>query len=172
MAVTEGGTYTDGGATATLNGASTDFTTDGSVDVSTPGIYTLIYTAKNAQGFSATDWRMVVVVPTAVANDPVVAANDFSGVYLRPANGITSTWGKVANGVYKVENPGGSSGPGLYVVATNYSGTTIEIPEQNAPDFGQVSSTNATYSVGPPATYSWIFNAPGYGSGVRTFVKQ
>jgi Bacterial surface protein, Ig-like domain len=172
MAVTQNGTYTDPGATATVNGVAAEFTTDGAVDTGTPGIYTIIYTAKNAEGFSKTDWRMVVVVPTAAANDPVVAANDFSGVYLRGATGVTSTWQKVANGVYKVENPGGSSGVGLYVVVTNYSGTDIEIPDQNAPDFGEVSSTNASYSVGPPASYSWIFNAGGYGAGVRSFVKQ
>jgi hypothetical protein len=172
MAITEGGTYTDPGATATLNNATADYTTDGTVDTNTPGIYTIIYTAANEQGFTASDWRMVVVVPTSVANDPVIGANDFSGTYLRPATGVTSTWTKVANGVYQVENPGGSSGVGLYVVATNYSGTTVTIPEQNAPDFGVVSSTSETYSVSPPATYSWIFLAPGYGAGLRSFVKQ
>ena len=110
MAVTQNDAYTELGATASVNGVTAEFTTDGTVDTGTPGVYTIIYTAKNAQGFAKTDWRMVVVVPTSAANDPVVAANDFSGVYLRAATGVTSTWQKVANGVYSVENPGGSSG--------------------------------------------------------------
>ena len=172
VAVTQNGTYTDAGATATLNGAPVDFTTSQTVNTATPGIYTLIYTAANPQGFTATDWRMVVVVPTAVANDPVVGANDFSGVYLRPATGVTSTWTKVASGVYQVENPGGSSGVGLLVVVTNYSANNISIPTQTAPDFGVVSSSSESYSLGPPPTYTWIFHAPNYGSGPRTFVKQ
>jgi hypothetical protein len=150
VAIEEGNDYTDPGATASLNGVTAEYTTSQTITSSTaPGVYTITYTAANEQGFTATDWRMVVVTPSSVISDPVVGANDFSGTYLRAATGVTSTWTKIGTGVYTVENPGGSSGVGLLVVAVNYSGNTISIPEQTAPDFGgSVSSTEVTYAPG------------------------
>jgi hypothetical protein len=70
-----------------------------------------------------------------------------------------------------VENPGGSSGVGQLVVATNYSANNIEIPEQDSPFFGGVVSSSPA-TLDPPGTYTWIYLAPGYGTGQRTFVKQ
>lgn len=174
VAITQGAGYADSGAVAILNGAPVTYTTSMTIDANTaPGVYRINYTAANAEGYTASDARVVVVVPTAVASDPVIAANDFSGTYLRALTGVTSTWTKIANGVYTVENPGGSSGVGLRVIVTNYSGTSIDMPSQDSPDFGgTVSSTDATYSTTPPATYSWVFNASGYGTSTRTFVKQ
>jgi Domain of unknown function (DUF5011) len=167
MIINMGSTFTDPGAEATLNGASVQYTTSGSVDVNTPGIYDLTYSASNPQGYSASDWRTVVVM----GND--ISTHDLSGVYLRPATGITSTWTMTADGVYSVENPGGSSGVGQTVIAVNYTGLKIAIPHQISPDFGEVSSSNESYTLTPPpATYSWIFHAGGYGTGLRTFVKQ
>ncbi len=171
IAVTEGAGYTDPGATAMLNGDTITYTTSMTIDASTTsGVYTINYTATSPDG-SNSDQRIVVVVPASVVADPVVGANDYSGVYLRAATGVTSTWTKIYTGVYTVENPGGSSGVGLLVVATNYSTNNIQIPTQNSPYFGGVvSSSAATYD--PPGTYTWVYFAPGYGTGPRTFVKQ
>jgi len=163
----QGDVFTDSGADATLNGQPVQYTTSGTVDVNTGGVYNLTYTATNPEGFSASDWRTVVVI----GND--ISANDFSGVYLRAATGITSTWTKTGDGIYSVENPGGSSGVGLTVIAVNYTGTKIAIPHQISPDFGEVSSSNENYTLTPaPPSYSWVFHAGGYGTGLRTFVKQ
>ena len=167
MIINQGSTFTDPGADAILNGQPVQYTTTGSVDANTPGIYDLTYSASNPEGFSAADWRTVVVI----GND--ISTNDFSGVYLRPATGITSTWTKTDDGIYSVENPGGSAGVGLTVVVVNYTGTKIAIPHQISPDFGEVSSSNESYSLTPaPPTYSWVFHAGGYGTALRTFVKQ
>lgn len=162
----QGTAYTDPGVDATLNGQPAQFTTTGAVTTS-PGVYNLVYTAANAQGFTATDWRTVVVIGSDVS------ANDFSGTYTRASTGVSSTWTKTASGVYTVENPGGAAvGAGLHVIAVNYTGTKIAIPQQISPDFGQVSSANESYSLTPaPAHYSWVFNAGGYGTSVRTFSK-
>ncbi|HTS44079.1 MAG TPA: immunoglobulin-like domain-containing protein [Puia sp.] len=164
----QGGAFTDPGATAILNGQSVQYTTTGTVDPSTPGVYGLQYTATNPEGYSASDWRTVVVIGSDVAG------NDFSGTYLRAATGVTSTWTKDSSGVYSVENPGGASvGAGLHVIAVNYTGTMISIPHQISPDYGEVSSSDETYSLTPPPpTYSWVFHAGGYGTSLRTFVKQ
>ncbi|HEY2721779.1 MAG TPA: immunoglobulin-like domain-containing protein [Chitinophagaceae bacterium] len=175
VAVNEGTGYTDPGATATLNGAAAQYTTSKVIDASTaPGVYTINYTASNPQGFKANDFRIVVVIPSAMVNDPTVQSNDFSGTYLRAATGITSTWTKIGIGTYAVENPGGAGGgAGLPVIVENTSGNAITIPDQQSPYFGsEVSSSGESYDPTPPATYSWIFLASGYGTGVRTFVKQ
>ncbi|HEY4936221.1 MAG TPA: immunoglobulin-like domain-containing protein [Puia sp.] len=171
VAVTEGEVYNDPGATAMLNGDSISYTTSMSiVATTTQGVYTINYTATSSDG-SNSDQRIVVVVPASVVVDPVIISHDYSGNYLRAATGVTSTWTKLATGVYTVENPGGSSGVGLLVVATNYSSNNIEIPEQDSPYFGGVvSSTETTYD--PPGVYTWIYYAPGYGTGPRTFAKQ
>jgi len=164
--INQGTTYTDPGVTAILAGAPTQYTTSATVSTSQGGVYNLVYTASNPEGYKATDWRTVVVIGSNAAG------NDFSGTYLRAATGVTSTWTKTAPGVYNVENPGGAvAGAGLNVIAVNYSGTSITIPKQDSPDFGIVSSASESYTTAPPATYKWIFFAIGYGTGLRTFVK-
>jgi hypothetical protein len=167
--IDQGSTYSDSGATATVNGTTVQFTVSGSVDATTPGVYMLNYSAQSTPpGYSASDWRTVVVI----GND--VSINDFSGTYVRSATGVSSTWTKTADGVYSVENPGGATaGVGLKVIAVNYTGTKITIPQQISPDFGTVSSASESYNLTPlPVTYSWIFFAPNYGTSLRSFVKQ
>jgi surface protein with Ig-like domain len=163
-----GGTFTDPGANATLGSQTVKPTVTGSVDPNTPGIYSITYTAANPQGYSASDFRTVVVIGSDVAS------NDFSGTYVRAATGETSTWTKDSTGVYTVENPGGASaGEGETVTVVNYTGSLIAIPEQVSPDFGVVSSSSATYNAtSSPVSYSWIFHAGGYGVSLRTFTKQ
>lgn len=169
--VTEGNAYTDPGAAAFLNGDTIPYTTSMTITATTPAdVYTINYTATSADG-SNSDQRIVVVVPAAVVADPVIISHDYSGTYLRAATGVTSTWTKLSTGVYTVENPGGSSGVGLLVVATNYSANNIQIPKQNSPYFGGVVSSSAT-TYDPPGVYTWIYFAPGYGVGPRTFAKQ
>lgn len=170
--IQQGGTYTDPGVTATLNGKDVTATPSTTVDPNTPGIYNITYTATNQQGYSASDWRTVVVI----GND--VTANDFSGTYLRTATGVTNTWTKTGTGQYIVDNPGGAGvGVGYKVVVVNYEGNKIAIPKQLAADpsgvIGVVSSANETYNAtANPVTYSWVFLAGGYGTQLRNFVKQ
>lgn len=165
--INQGGTFTDPGVTATLAGAPVQAKTTGTVNTATPGIYNLVYSASNPQGDEVSDYRTVVVI----GND-VLASKDLSGTYLRAATGVTSTWTKTARGVYTVENPGGAAvGAGLTVIAVNYTGNSIAIPKHSSPDFGTVSSGSESYT---PATgtIAYIFFAGGYGTGLRTFVKQ
>ena len=170
--INKGDAYTDAGATAAINGVAAQYETNTTVNPAVPGVYNLVYTAKNAEGFSASDWRTVVVI----GDD--VASNDFSGSYLRPGF-VASTWTKKANGVYEVDNPGGAaSGFGYKVVVVNYEGNKIKIPRQIAVDPAdqtakEVSSTSETYNPSSiPVKYSWAFLAGGYGTQVRNFEKQ
>ena len=166
-----GHSFTDMGATATLGTDSATYTTSGTVNTAMPGLYNITYTASNPQGNMVSDFRTVVVIGADVA------ANNFSGTYVRTSNGQTSTWTLDPDypyGVYNVVNAGGASvGAGDSVIAVNYTGTQISIPQQISPTYGgMVSSSNETYTIGTPNTYSWIFHAGGYGTSLRTFTKQ
>lgn len=166
--VQKDGTYTEPGVTATENGADLPVVTTGEVDVTTPGVYTLLYSAVNKDGFPAHVVRTVIVYET--AEDAV--NNDFSGNYARTSNGSVATWTKIAPGVYKVFNPGGAPGTNLTVIAFNPEGNTIFIPEQVSSDETITSSDNESYTPSDPPQYSWKIINPGYGTGQRTFIKQ
>jgi hypothetical protein len=173
--VTQGDAYGDSGAIAKLEGADIQYTTDGSADPSKPGIYNITYSAVNAEGYSVSDWRTVVVIGTDVT------ANDFSGTYDRytfDVDGVThvafgqkAVWVKTAPGIYAVSNPGGAAGADdLTITAVNYTGNKIAIPRQESADFGGiVSSTSASFT--PPSDFQWALSAPGYGTQVRYFEK-
>jgi hypothetical protein len=173
MIISQGSTFTDPGVVSTVNGQPVTPTITGSVNTAVPGVYGITYSATNTDGYAASDWRTVVVIGSDVA------ANDYSGTYIRNATGVTSTWTKTATGVYNVDNPGGASvGKGYIVVVVNYTGSKISIPMQLATDpnsgsTGIVSSSSETYSPNAtPPQYSWIFHAGGYGTALRTFIKQ
>jgi hypothetical protein len=169
MAVPVGGTFTDPGSTATEAGAPITATVSGTVNTSTPGVYRLTYTATNKDGFSVSTNRFVAVYSTP---DATAAANDLSGSYLRAATNELAIWTKLAPGVYKVVNPGGATaGRTLAIIVFNSTGYTIKAPVQIATD-GNTSSTSSENYTPVPAGYTWVFNNPGYGTGVRTFVKQ
>jgi hypothetical protein len=167
MTIEVGGTFTDPGIIATEGGAPIPYTTDGSVNAGEVGVYDLTYTAVNKDGFPASLTRTVVIYSTESSG----AANDLSGTYIR-TNGVPSTWTKIAPGVYTVLNPGGATGVNLTVVAFNQTGYTIHIPEQTIGDGSTMTSAQEVYSPGPPATYTWQILNPGYGTQLRTFVKQ
>ena len=168
--IKQGDAYTDQGATAKLNGADFKYQTTGTVDSNTPGVYSISYSGTNPDGFSASDFRTVVVI----GND--VSGNDFSGKYARTSNGSVAIWTKVSNGVYTVSNPGGAPGTNLIVTVVNYTGKKITIPKQPANDGTLTSSASeATVSgtvAGTLAQYSMIIVNGGYGASLRTFVKQ
>ncbi|PWT95418.1 MAG: hypothetical protein C5B52_17895 [Bacteroidetes bacterium] len=173
----QGGTYTDPGVEAKLNGQDVQYTTTGTVDPATPGIYDLVYSASSPDGYSASDWRTVVVMSSGTQ----IETNDFSGTYKRhnPDNGVASTWTKTGRGVYNVDNPGGAAvGAGFVVVAVNYEGDKIAIPHQQAFDpsingLNTISSNSEQYNKGDaPINYQWALTAGGYGTQLRFFVKQ
>ncbi len=167
MTIEEGGTFTDPGIIATEGGAAIPYTTDGSVNAGEVGVYDLTYTAVNKDGFPASLTRTVIIYSTEASG----AANDLSGTYIR-TNGVPSTWTKIAPGVYTVLNPGGATGVNLTVVAFNQTGNTIHIPDQTIGDGSTMTSAEEVYSPGPPATYTWQILNSGYGTQLRTFVKQ
>jgi hypothetical protein len=168
--VAKGGTYTDPGATAKAGTADVKVVITGLPNVNTAGVYTEVYTATNADGFSASGTRTIAVYST----DASAASNDYSGTYLRAATGQVATWTKKAPGVYYVDNPGGAAGVNLQVIIFNPTGSTITIPQQIAGG-NQTSSAQESTVTGPGGTllsYMMEIINPGYGTSVRSFVKQ
>ncbi|WP_090468825.1 immunoglobulin-like domain-containing protein [Mucilaginibacter sp. OK268] len=170
LIVKTGAAFTDPGATAKAGTADIKVVAT-SISTSTPGVYTITYTATNVDGFSATASRHVIVYTT----DASAQANDFSGTYARTSNGQIATWTKLAPGVYSVLNPGGAVGATLSVIVFNNTGNKVFIPQQSANDGSPTSSAQESSTAGPGGTlaqYSMVIVNPGYGAAVRTFVKQ
>ena len=170
----QGTAWTDPGVTATLNGQPITATSAVTVNTNVPGVYNLEYAATSPDGYSASDWRTVVVVSTSAQ----VTNNNFAGTYRRD-NGITMVWTKTGRGVYNVDNPGGAAvGVGFVVKMVNYDANRIHIPRQFAfdPSIGglnTISSNSETYNAtATPVTVRWALTAGGYGTQLRNYTKQ
>ena len=168
MAIPVGSIFTDPGITAKEGTSEIVYTTSGSVNSNTVGVYLLTYSAVNKDGFPASISRAVAVYST----DAAAAANDFSGAYVRTSNGVPSTWTRIAPGVYIVLNPGGAPGFTTKVIVFNSTGNTLHIPSQTIDDGSAMTSSDEVYTSSSPSTYSWRIQNPGYGTGLRNFVKQ
>jgi hypothetical protein len=135
MSVVYGSIYTDPGATATEKGNPIAVTKSGTVNTSQVGIYPIVYTAVNADGFPATATRYVAVLPS-----PELPGVDISGSYYYvPTGGNNSTVTKVAPGFYTTTNLWSSATviPAMFITV---NGTTIIIPNQTT-GFGPMSGT-------------------------------
>ncbi|MEJ8758205.1 immunoglobulin-like domain-containing protein [Pontibacter sp. H259] len=165
-----GESFTDPGVTATEGEETTEVTTSGTVDTSTPGVYVITYSATNKDGFTVTTNRYVGVI------DPAVANVDLSGQYKRNAGALgVSTVIKIGTGHYTADNVGGVAvpGPGTTIHFFNTEGTTLIGPPQEVAG-GQVFSIEDGSYVPQGNTasqYSWIVINPGYGAALRTFVR-
>lgn len=171
ISIPQGQAFSDPGATATESGSPISIVTAGSVDVNTPGVYTITYTATNADGFSVSTTRNIGVIA------PDAAAEDLSGNYKRNAGaqGISKVT-KLGMGHYTTDNVGGvaAGGPATTVHFFHTTGTTLIVPVQNNGS-GEFSAINASYKFangGAPAQYTWTVINAGYLDNARTFVKQ
>ncbi|MGY0039621.1 DUF5011 domain-containing protein [Pedobacter sp. NJ-S-72] len=163
--LTKGTAFTDPGVTALEGTAALTPVVKGAVDVNTPGVYPITYTATNSDGFSIAKTRTVIVYDTKA--DAV--GNDFSGTY-SIAEGQESVWTKLAAGVYSVTDPAGT-GSGVALIAFNTTGNTIHVPVQLSDDGTLISTKNESYD--PVAgTYSWSIVNLEYQPDALTFVKQ
>lgn len=74
MFITKNSTFSDPGIKAFQGDTELPIETKGSVDTSTPGVYTLVYSATNSDGFPASVQRTVAVVAA-------IPTKDLSGNY-------------------------------------------------------------------------------------------
>jgi len=161
-----GGSYTDLGAKYTgEDGSETTIQPSvNEVDPSTPGIYFIEYEETSTSGIFHTVAHRVVAI--AYQDDPT----DYSGTYLRTATGINAFVTRIAPGLYKVQNPGGSAGHEavtVYFVETALN--TFEGPLQPNDLVGDIEVNSISFS---DTGGSWALVNPLYGPAVRVFVKQ
>ena len=168
MAIPTGSAFTDPGITAKEGSSDIPYTTSGSVNANNTGVYNLTYSAVNKDGFAASIRRTVAVYST----DDIAAGNDLSGTYVRTSNNVPSIWTRIAPGVYTAVNPGGAPGFTTTVIVFNPTGFTIHIPSQTIDDGSTMTSSDEVYTAIAPVKYVWKILNPGYGTGLRTFVKQ
>jgi hypothetical protein len=168
-----GGSYVEEGATLIddITGASSDIMpTESEVDNTTPGVYAVRFIAANANGFRTEAIRTVLVLdhtpPTTI--DP---SYDISGTYIRANFGIPVTLYKMASGLYIIDNFGGSTLIIPAYVLTPDS-NSIDVPAQTSFGGFELDCINETWDPGPPATFSWVVQASGFGTATRTFIKQ
>jgi hypothetical protein len=176
VSLSVGDSYTEAGATGTddISGATSQLTPiSNNVDPSTPGFYSVLYSTKNSNGYVTTAIRLVLV---SSANP----ALDISGTYARTSNGVEVHVTKVGTGLFIIDNIGGvaDATPEDYLFDV-YMGmptdSTLEIPVQpNGPGLGgEVYADNASISLAPgDTTFSYVVHGAGFGTALRTFVKQ
>jgi hypothetical protein len=159
-----GTNYTDAGAELTddITGEVTSIQpTSSNVNTAQAGLYQVTYSASNANGFETSATRLVAV--TSVTGTP-----DRSGTYLRPATGVNCIITKVADGVYKVQNPGGAGvGVNTIVYFVETAPNVFVCPSQPT-DAGPFAVININFTA---TGATWNVVNSGYGTGLRTFVK-
>lgn len=171
--VDKGSTFTDPGVAATVNGQSVTPKVTGSVNTNATGIYYLKYSAVNADGFSASADRMVIV------KNATATAPDYSGNWKRNAGAFgVSRWIQLTPTTYAVSDPGGANYANFWVIVT-INGSTPTILSQNVPQqLGGAPTSINTLSSGAftgttaGSSYNWAINTSGFGTGNRIFVKQ
>ena len=123
ISIPVGGNFTDPGVKATAAGQDVPVKTTGTVDNSKPGLYILDYSATNADGYTSSASRIVVVTPG--TETPGV---DISGTYSSVPVGTTpgpATITKVASGVYFTSNCWGNNGAVIPAYFICLDGSTI-----------------------------------------------
>lgn len=162
----QGAAWTDPGVTAKEGTSELKATTSGVVNTAVPGVYTIKYTAVNKDGYSTSEYRYVGVI------SPSVAGVDMSGSYKRNAGALgVSNVTKVADNFFYANNVGGvaTPDPSLGVYFFLYDTGKLGVPFQKTPG-NSFECTNATVKLG--VSYSWVVINGGYGTALRTFVKQ
>lgn len=174
LTIPVGGTYVESGVVA--KEGETDITssvvTEGTVNASTPGVYTITYTATNKDGYKISKRRHIGVI------SPAAAAMDISGKYKRSAGaqGIATIVKTSYAGLYINDNPGGIAiNPGVnevFIYMFHTEPTVVSAPSQDS-SVGDFACTGGVYdATGAKPLYKWVCINAGYGTAVRTFNKQ
>ncbi len=164
-----GQNYDDPGAVSVddVTGAQTTISADaGNLDPNTPGLYYMSYTATNANGYQTVAGRYIAVTDY---NDNI----NLEGTYLREATGIEVQVTKVSRAMYKISDMGGAGlDDAAYIAVLNDS--TFDLGVQISESLGVEidGGHEKIINDGGQIILQYSLDAPGYGTAVRTFVKQ
>ena len=150
VSIVKGGTFTDPGVTAKEGETDLQVTITGSVDANTVGVYDLVYSATNKDGFSSTVTRTVAVLPSAEQ-----AGVDISGSYSNVgAFTYTATIQKLAPGFYLADNIWGGGSAAIisaYIITTD--GVNWVLPVSSLTGYGRVQGTG---TIAPSGDVTYI----------------
>ena len=145
------------------------------LDNTTPGLYAVTASAANKYGFVG--YKTVYV---GVTNEP--ASLDISGVYIRNATpGRVANVTKLATGMFMTDNVGGvditvpSTGASVPAVFVVTSDSTIDFGSQLTNAGTLTASSESLLLVaggGTGTTLAYALSLSGFGTQVRTFIKQ
>ncbi len=160
--------YTDPGATGTddVSGSTSNIMAGfSSLDVTTPGVYYMSYSMKNANGFVTTVGRYIAVTNYA---DGI----NLEGTYERTSNGVEVHFTKVSRALYMTDDMGGAGLPDAAYFAV-IDDSTIDFSAQLSESLGAEidASSEALVIDGGDTTVQYRLAAPGYGTALRRFVK-
>ena len=173
MTLNVGTPFVDSGATLIddVTGQSSTIMADtadggGVVDVTTPGLYTLTYSAKNGNGYSSTNARFIAVTNYA-------DKADLSGVYVRQSNKVPVNVTRMSRALYQTDDFGGA-GLGDVAYFAVIDTTMIDFGYQYSETIGAFFTADVSYlHVRPGDTsFAYVLHAPGYGTALRVFKKQ
>jgi hypothetical protein len=163
----QGAAYSEAGAIALAGTETLATTTDGSVDVNTPGVYKLVYSALNSDGFAAKAIRTVVVIST------TPSSIDLSGTFKRGSNINIVT--RISDRKYVCDNATGyttGNANNLTLVFYNLDDTKIYAPFQENASATGISAESNVGTIVNVNKWFWVINASGFfGPSIRTFVR-
>lgn len=168
ISIVKGGTFTDPGVTAKEGTADLQVAKTGTVDVNTVGVYDIVYSATNKDGFSSSVTRTVAVLPSAEQ-----AGVNISGKYANTGSfSYVATMQKLAPGFYLVDNVWGGGSAAIipaYVITVN--GTDLTLPISTLSPYGRVRGTGTLNAAGD-LTYSIDLMDLGITGSTRKWKKQ
>ena len=176
LTIPVGGTYTEKGCV--VKEGETDLSTlvkvSGAVNPALAGVYTITYTYKNAgkiypkDSLTLTTRRYIGVISAAAS------LMDISGTYKRNAGvfGVVTVAKTTYPGLYINNNPGGAAVDNLFVFMFQPTPTVVTVPSQDS-SVGEFACKSGVYdATGASPLYKWVCVNAGYGTAVRTFIKQ
>lgn len=180
MIIDKGASFTDPGVTAKEGTADATVTVTGTVDATKAGIYKILYSAVNVDGFAASVARYVVVIDKAAVVGSNLAGSYERTFYGSPKSGTYSDWTKVSDWEYLVQDPGGvdnADHEGVKLTVYLVDATHVVVPVQSSSLGGTIfcSSTGAGTEpdmiVTNGSKYIWSVKGNGFGTNPRTFEK-
>lgn len=122
LSVVKGETYEEPGVTAKEGDEEKEVTISGTVDVNTVGIYEIVYSATNNDGYPGSVTRRVVVLPEA-EHEGV----DISGSYSYNSGGQIAQVTKIIPGFYLMSNVWGPSEVPCNIITSDGQNLTLAL---------------------------------------------
>jgi Domain of unknown function (DUF5011) len=163
ISIVQGNSYTDLGATAKEGETDLQVQAQGQVNTNEVGVYDIVYSAVNKDGFAGSVTRTVAVLPAAEQ-----AGVDISGKYKYATSAVVSTIQKLAPGFYLSSNIWGGSTIPSYVLTVD--GQNLILPLSGLSPYGRSRGTGTLTSGN--LTYVVDLLDQGITASTRRWVKQ